>query len=187
MAFDPVQVGRKLIAVGEGQRKTGNKLKHSATELRQVAATLEANARVDLALGSIKTAARSIRDLMTPVSTALHSIADGLNGVKVPDFDWVKTELDIPVFGKIRVVTGITKSESRPLSGIGSNVETVADNLDNIRVGLRTIADGARDLQDQLPGVKARILGGADDMEKGGQDLVEAGTAMAEAGTMLVS
>jgi hypothetical protein len=185
MPFDPVQVGRKLITVGDEQRKTGNKLKHSATELRQIAANLDNNARVYQALDSIKSAARSIRDLMTPVSTALHSIATGLNNVIVPNIDWVKTEFDIPVIGKIKVVTGITRSESRPLSAIGASVETVADNLDNIRGGLGTIADGARDLHDQLPTFKTRILGGADDMENGGQSLIVAGTAMTDAGTML--
>ncbi len=187
MPFDPAQVGRKLIAVGEGQRKTGNKLRHSATELRQIAASLDDNARFDQALGSIENATRSIRELVTPIAAALHSVADGLNSIKVPDFDWVKTELDIPVFGKIRVVTGITRSESRPLRAIGASVETVADNLDAIRSGLRTVADGAKDLQDQLPALKTRILGAADDMEQGGQDLVAAGTAMTEAGTMLSS
>lgn len=187
MAFDPVQVGRKLIAVGEAQRKTGNKLKHSATELRGIAATLDENARVDTALGSIKTAARSIRELLTPVSTALHSIAGALDSVKVPDFGWDKTSFDIPGFGTLKVITGISRSDSRPFRTIGSNVETVADNIDNIRAGLRTIADGAKDLQEQLPGLKTRVLSGADDMEQGGLDLVAAGTAISEAGSMLAS
>jgi hypothetical protein len=185
MPFDPAQIGRKLIVVGEGQVKAGNKLKQCATELREVGATLDDNARVDQALGSIQRATRSIRELLSPIATALHWIAGALDGITVPDVDFDRRQFDIPVIGKVRLVTGITISQKHPLRPIGLSVESVADNLDNVRAGLEEIADGTNDLQDQLPTIQGRILSGADDMEKGGQDLISAGTAMQDAGTLL--
>ncbi len=187
MAFDPAQVGRKLIAVGEGQTKTGNKLKSAADELRGVAAIFDDNARVDRALGAIETATRSLRNLVSLIANAFHSVASGLDSITVPSIDPDSRVFDIPVIGRVRLVTGVDISSARPFRPIGASVEAVADNLDNIRVGLLEIANGARDLQEQLPAVKTGILNGADEMAKGGQDLVAAGTAMEDAGNLLAS
>lgn len=187
MAFDPAQVGRKLIAVGEGQIKTGNKLKSAAKQLKDVAAIFDDDARVDRALGAIETATRSVRNLVSLIATAFHSVATGLDSITVPSIDPDSRVFDIPVIGRVRLVTGVDISSARPFRPIAAGIEAVADNLDNIRAGLLEIANGARDLQDQLPTVKTGVLNGAGEMDKGGDDLVAAGTTMKDAGTLLAS
>lgn len=187
MAFDPAEVGRKLIAVGEKQITTGKKFDLAAKESREVATALNDNGRVDRSLGSVENGTRSTRNLLTPVATALHTVANGLNSISVPSIEFDTRTIELAVIGRVRFVTGISVSSSRPFRSIGSSIEAVADDIDNIRTGLKDIADAVKDLQEELPNIKTRILNGSVEMEKGGDVLVEAGTIMKEAGTLLAS
>ena len=187
MAFDPGKVGKKLVVVGDKQIATGKKLDASAKELREVAAALKENERVDKSLGAIESGTRSTRELLLPISTTLHSIATGLNGITIPSVDFDTKTIDFPVVGKVKFVTGLSVSSSHPFRTIGAGVESIADNLDNIEKGLKKIADAVKDLQDALPNIRTRIIAGTNDMEQGGEDLVVAGTAMKDAGTLLTS
>lgn len=187
MPFDPKELGNKLIVVGERQITTGQKIKSAAQDLRVVAKTLNENQRIEQSLGSIENGTRSTRNLLTPISQTLHSIADGLSGISIPSLDVDKRTIGFPGIGEVRFVTGISVSSLRPFQVIASNIESVADKIDNIRNGLKDIADAVKDLQDGLPNVRSGILNGADDMEQGGEDLAEAGTAMKDAGALLAN
>ena len=186
MVFDPNAVKSKLGEVGNNHIKTGNKLIHSATEVRTVATALDDDERIATSLGTIETGTRSTRDLLTPVAASLHSVASGLSSITVPSIEFERRELDFGALGRYRVITSISISSTRPLRGIGTNIESVADDLDNVRTALRDIAAATGILQDELPQIRTRLASGADDLEAAGKELVAAGTAIQDVGMLFI-
>lgn len=186
MAFNPKEVAKKLNEVGEHQIATGQKLEQSAAAFRKVAVALKDNERIDQSLGAIESGTRSTRNLLMPISAGLRLIASSIDRISIPTVDFNTRKIDIPVVGRIKVVTKISVASTRPFRDIASSINSVADDLDNIGNGLKAIADGVGDLQNELPNVSNFILNGADEMEQSGNNLVETGQAMQAAGALFI-
>ncbi len=187
MAFDPKEIGKRLVAVGDKQTTTGKNLEKIAKELRLTAGSLGDPKGVTASLTSVETGTRSTRDLLLPVVTLLKSIASGLDAIKVPTVDFNRSTFDIPVIGKVQLVTGITVGSTRPLRDIATKFKETAENINNVAKALKTIADGVRDAQIQMPKVQANLLTSAAAVEQGGKDLQLSGTLIKEAGTLFQS
>lgn len=185
MAFDPRAVGTKLVVVGDKQISTGKNMEAMAKELRATATTIADPKGLPTSLTSIETGTRSTRELLLPLVTLLKSIASGIDAIKTPTVDFNKAVLDIPVLGKVTVITGITIGSTRPFRDVATQLKETADNINNIAKALKTIADGVREAGKQLPSIQTKLLSGATDIEQGGKDMQQAGATLKEAGALL--
>jgi len=185
MAFDPRAVGTKLVVVGDKQLSTGKNLEAMAKDLRATAAALADPKGLPTSLVSVESGTRSTRELLLPVVALLKTIASGVDSIKTPTVDFDKKVLDLPVIGKVTVITGITVGSTRPFRDVATQLKETAENINNITKALKTIADGVRDAGKQLPTVQARLLSGATAAEQGGKELQLAGGVLKEAGALL--
>lgn len=185
MAFDPKGLGDMLVIVGKKQIATGTSLNHSATKVRSVADLLQDNGRVDRSLGSMENGTRATRNLLTPISNALHSTANVLDGISIPTIEFQTQSVDLPVVGRFRFVSSISLSSSRLFRSAAASINSVADDVDDIRGALLSIAAAMADLQNEMPNIRREVLGAAKDMEQGGASLIEAGTVLEEEGILL--
>jgi hypothetical protein len=185
MAFNPVALGDQMIVSGKKQIATGGKLKEGAVQLRDFGGSLAAGEKIDTSMGSIRDGASSIRSLLAPVVTALQFIVTALNGIRIPTVTPQTQNINFPVIGQVRFVTGITVGSTNPFASIATRVETVRANFADIREALNTIANDLRDLRKQLPDIRTNLVGTADDMDSGGTDLIASGKALQTAGTAL--
>ncbi|MCX6140823.1 MAG: hypothetical protein NTX15_08355 [Candidatus Kapabacteria bacterium] len=183
MAFDPKAIGKQLVSVGDKQVSTGKNLESVAKELQSVAGALGERG-LATSLTSVETGTRSTRELMLPIVSLLRSVATGLDGVRTPTVDFSRSSFDIPVIGKVQLVTGITVGSTRPLRDIAKNIKDTAENINNVAKALKVIADGVRDTQKQLPVVKANLLNSAAAISQGGKDLQTSGALIKQTGTL---
>jgi hypothetical protein len=185
MAFDPEALGDQMVVAGQKQIATGGKLKEGAVQLREFGDSLAPGEQIHTSMGSIRDGATSIRSLLAPVVTALQFIVTALNGIRIPTVTPQTRNINFPVIGQVRFVTGITIGSTNPFAAIATRVETVRANFANIRDALNTIANDLRDLRNQLPDIRTNLVGTADDMDSGGTDLIASGQALRTAGTAL--
>jgi len=187
MALDMKEIGKKLIEVGTSETKTGKELIKAAAQLENIGEKIKKDERIDKSLTSIENGIRSTRDLLKPVSAVMHAISDALGSISTPKIEVDTREIDLPVIGRIHIVTGVSISSTRLFKKIADDIDSAADDLDNIIKAIKDIADGMKAVHAELPNITASMLSGAADMEDGGNNLVSAGTAMTEAGALLAA
>ena len=184
MAFNPLQVGDKLIAVGQKLNSTGDKLKTTSVKINSVAdAFLPAGTLVQ-SITSIKQGAVSIRTLLNPVSTALTFIGTTLNNIEIPTVAFTLKTLEI-AFVKFTFVSGITMGKIKPFSSIATKVNTVLTNVNNIRETLLTTSTAITNLIASFPFIRNDIRSGATDLASAGDVMKESGTFINDAGNLI--
>lgn len=181
------RLGLALIATGKQEILASKNLDAAATSLEKIAPLLRPRGRVDKSMSSLEAGTRSTRDLLTPVASALHFVANKLNQIKVPRLNTTTRRINIPVVGRVRIVTSVSVSKTRPFRdfGIVGKISEIADDIDNIAKALKTIADGIRDIHKDLPVMRANVVNGSKSAKTAAANLNTSGTQMVAAGGIL--
>jgi hypothetical protein len=186
MPLTPQQrVGKNLIQIGNKEIATSKKLRSAAISLAQVSELSKANGKVDTSMVSIEAGTRSTRDLMTPVASALHFVANKLDDITVPHIDINTRRINFPVVGRVTFVTSVSVNSKHPFHNIAGKITDVADDIDNVAKALKSIADGLKDLNKQLPDFKKNLRQGSLDGQDAAANLNDAGTLMVTTGGFL--
>jgi peptidoglycan hydrolase CwlO-like protein len=184
---DLVQTGKKMKAAGKAQVSMGKKLDGLANQMRSVAKILKTDGKFDKSLIKIKDGINSTSNLLAPVETTLRALAGILRAVTVPSINPNTRTIDIPVVGRVTIVTGITISSTNPLSNVANKVDSVANDISNVRNALNTIANAMNDLHNELPKIQKGVENGADEAENAGDLITQSGDIMQEAGVLISS
>ena len=176
------RLGKNLIQIGNKEIATSKKIRAAAISLAQVSEQLKAGGKVDKSMISIEAGTRSTRDLMTPVASALHFVANKLDDITVPHLDISTRRINFPVVGRVTFVTGVSISSRHPFRDIADKITEVADDIDNVAKALKSIADGLKDLNKQLPDIRKSLRRTSLDSQDAADNLNDAGTLMVATG-----
>jgi hypothetical protein len=181
------RLGLALIANGKQEILVSKNLDAAATSLGQIAPRLKQDGRIATSMSDIEDGTRSVRDLLKPVAQMLHFVATKLDQIKVPHLDIATRRINIPVVGRVRVVTGVSINQKWPFRDLGvvGAISGTADDVDNIRKALKAIANGIRDVHTDLPIIRANIVNGSKSGKRAAANLNRAGTRMVAAGHIL--
>lgn len=185
MPFSPTATAKKLKAAGTQQLEVAARLKSSADFLDDAVDELAADGEVVGSLADIETGTRSTRDLVGLPVPVLRGIATALDGIRIPTVSVDSRNINIPVIGNIRVVTGVSVGSARPFRDIATDLRGIADDLNNVRVALLRVADGMGDLQERMPEIRDGMTNSAKDLRNASKAMTASGNAMIDAGTLM--
>lgn len=185
MPFNPASTGAQLKAAGKQQLQVAARLKSSADFLDTAVKELAPRGQVVGSLSDVEAGTRSTRDLVGLPVPALRTIATTLDGIRIPTVAVNSRNINIPVIGRIRIVTGVTLGSTRPFRSVATSLRGVANDLSNVRVALLRVADAMAQLQDRMPEIRLGITRSANDLRNASKAMTSSGTAMIDAGTLM--
>ena len=180
MAIYFKKVGDKMSTSGEKQKKTGEKLISYSEDFKAFGQIFENDGKLDNALESTETAVKVIRNLLAPPVNILKGIGNAFNAIVVPDLDVFTRRIDIPVVGRITIVTGVNVGTQRPFRAIGNSFNDLADDINDIRTTLGDIAKACNDSQAEFGKIQVKINEGSGEIKQAGESLVETGALLSE-------
>lgn len=185
MPFNPATTGAKLKAAGNQQLQVAARLASSAEFIDDAVEELAPDGEVVGSLDDIEAGTRSTRDLVGLPVPALRGIATALDAIRVPTISVNSRNINIPVIGNIRIVTGVSVGSTRPFRDIATDLRGIADDLNNVRVALLRVANAMGDLQDRMPEIRDGMSNSAKDLRNASKAMTTSGNAMIDAGTLM--
>lgn len=172
----PSSAATKLKIAGEKQKQTASRLRSAAKRVHSFGVRLNSNHRLVKTAVALRTGLHSVRIILSPVYTALDSIHDALDSIKVPKVEFTKGS----VMG-ISVVTGISVESTKPFNATANYFATLATKVEELRGSLQEMETSLTELIDHVPQMKQGILNGAEDLYDAAENLDATGDALIDA------
>ena len=177
------QTGPKLVVAGQKQKATAGRMRSASKRVRFFANNLNSNHRLIKTLEAMRTGLTAIRNILSPFQTALTSVHDALDNIKVPKIEFNTTT----ILGGITVVTGISIDHTKPFLTTANFFGTMAEQVSDLRTSLQEMKTSLTELLDHVPQMREDLRNGADDLAEAADNLDATGDALIDAGNAMSS